>query len=140
MKTSDELGDNQQDYYFRVSNNLEQVPGNPWVTCTLWLADLHIAKAKNPADLRGAANLLEWATRCALTIGVLPEQAHPFTLAPLSVAPLTWSHVNLSPSPARTLTSWPRWEANSDFSLKGCQLDKISPKCLYSNYSGHNTK
>ena len=82
----------EQDYYFRVSDNFEQVPGNPWVICTLWLADWYIASAKKPADLKSAVDLLEWATLCALTTGVLPEQVHPFTLAPLSVAPLTWSH------------------------------------------------
>ena len=82
----------ERDYYFRVSEDFEQVPGNPWIICTLWLADWYIAAAKKPADLRGAADLLEWAARCAFPTGVLPEQVHPFTLEPLSVAPLTWSH------------------------------------------------
>ena len=30
-----------------------------------------------------------------MTTGILPEQVHPFTLEPLSVAPLTWSHAQL---------------------------------------------
>jgi GH15 family glucan-1,4-alpha-glucosidase len=82
----------ERDYYFRVSDDFEQVPGNPWIICTLWLADWYIAKAKKPADLKGAIDLLEWTALCALPTGVLPEQVHPFSLAPLSVAPLTWSH------------------------------------------------
>ena len=85
----------ERDYYFRVSDDFDTVPGNPWVICTLWLADWYIASAQKPADLRSAADLLEWAARCALTTGVLPEQVHPFTLEPLSVAPLTWSHAQL---------------------------------------------
>ena len=82
----------ERDPYFRVSEDFEQVPGNPWIICTLWLADWYIAVAGKPAELRGAADLLQWAARCALSTGVLPEQVHPFTLEPLSVAPLTWSH------------------------------------------------
>lgn len=82
----------ERDPYFRVSDDFDQVPGNPWVICTLWLADWYIAVAKKPAELRGAKDLLEWAARCALSTGILPEQVHPLTLEPLSVAPLTWSH------------------------------------------------
>jgi len=36
--------------------------------------------------------LLAWVRARALPSGVLPEQADPFTGAPLSVSPLTWSH------------------------------------------------
>lgn len=82
----------ERDYYFRVSDDFAQVPGNPWIICTLWLADWYCATAKTRAELRPALDLLEWAALCALPTGVLPEQVHPFTSAPLSVAPLTWSH------------------------------------------------
>ena len=82
----------ERDYYFRVSEDFDKVPGNPWIICTLWLADWYIATAKKKADMRGALDLLEWASICALRTGVLSEQVHPFTLQPLSVAPLTWSH------------------------------------------------
>ncbi|MBV9848751.1 MAG: glycoside hydrolase family 15 protein [Armatimonadetes bacterium] len=82
----------ERDYYFRVSDDFEKVPGNPWIICTLWLADWYIATAKSEAEMRGALDLLEWATLCALSTGVLSEQVHPHTLQPLSVAPLTWSH------------------------------------------------
>jgi GH15 family glucan-1,4-alpha-glucosidase len=79
----------ENDYYHRKSYEL---PGNPWIICTLWLAEYEIARANSPADLRPAMELIEWATTRAMTTGVLPEQIDPFTGEPLSVAPLTWSH------------------------------------------------
>lgn len=82
----------EQDYYFRVTDDFDKVPGNPWIICTLWLADWYIATASSPSEMRSALDLLEWACRCALSTGILPEQVHPHTLQPLSVAPLTWSH------------------------------------------------
>ena len=82
----------ERDYYFRVSDDFDKVPGNPWIICTLWLAEWYIATAKTEAALRGALDLLDWASLCALRTGVLSEQVHPHTLQPLSVAPLTWSH------------------------------------------------
>ncbi len=51
----------ERDYYFRVSEDFDKVPGNPWIICTLWLADWYIATARKKADLRGALDLLEWA-------------------------------------------------------------------------------
>jgi GH15 family glucan-1,4-alpha-glucosidase len=36
--------------------------------------------------------LLDWCQAHAAPTGVLPEQIHPETGAPLSVSPLTWSH------------------------------------------------
>jgi len=81
----------ENDYYFRVTEDA-RVPGNPWILCTLWLADWAIAAAQSKADLRSALDLLVWAAGCAPPTGILSEQVHPFTRAPLSVAPLTWSH------------------------------------------------
>lgn len=82
----------ERDYYFRVSDDFAQVPGNPWIICTLWLADWYCATASVKSELRPALDLLEWAALTAMDTGVLAEQVHPFTSAPLSVAPLTWSH------------------------------------------------
>ena len=82
----------QRDYYFSVTQDFDHIPGNPWIICTLWLADWYIATAKRVSDLRSAIDLLEWAAVCATRTGILSEQVNPFTLAPLSVAPLTWSH------------------------------------------------
>jgi len=79
----------ENDYYHRVSDD---VPGNPWFICTLWLAQWRIAAAKTPADLAGALAIFEWVVKHALPSGIMAEQVHPFTGEPLSVSPLTWSH------------------------------------------------
>jgi len=81
-----------RDYYFYRGGDFDRIPGNPWVICTLWLAQWHIRKAKAFADLEPAKELLQWAVERALPTGVLAEQYHPETGELLSVAPLTWSH------------------------------------------------
>ena len=80
------------DKYHSVTDDIHNVPGNPWFICTLWLAQWHIAKAKNMEELKEAIPILEWVASRALPSGVLAEQVHPFTNQPLSVSPLTWSH------------------------------------------------
>ena len=82
----------ENDYYYQVSQDVENVPGNPWFICTLWVAQHIIATAKTLADLAPAVEVLQWVAAHALPSGVLAEQVNPFTHAPLSVAPLTWSH------------------------------------------------
>jgi GH15 family glucan-1,4-alpha-glucosidase len=77
------------DVYFRRSDN---VPGNPWIICTLWYAQYLIKRAKTQADFRPAMDLIEWAARYSQNSGVLPEQVNPATGEPLSATPLTWSH------------------------------------------------
>ncbi|NNE98152.1 MAG: glycoside hydrolase family 15 protein [Pyrinomonadaceae bacterium] len=77
------------DGYMRVSDDFT---GNPWVICTLWLADYRIAHAKSREDLKGALELLEWTAKNALDSGVLAEQISPIDGSPVSVSPLTWSH------------------------------------------------
>lgn len=77
------------DYYFRVS---DEFPGNPWIICTMWLAQYKIMLAKNGGDLARPLELIEWATRLAAPSGVFSEQVHPVSGQPLSVSPLTWSH------------------------------------------------
>ena len=82
----------ENDYYFRRSDDIGRVPGNPWIICTLWQAQYHIVCAKSTADLEPALQLLQWAVSHAAESGVLPEQLDPFSGEPLSVSPLTWSH------------------------------------------------
>lgn len=82
----------RNDYYFQRSPDTERIPGNPWIICTLWLAEWEIACARSAADLASPRQTLEWVARHALATGVLPEQLDPFDGSPLSVAPLTWSH------------------------------------------------
>ena len=80
------------DRYHRATENLKEVPGNPWVICTLWLAQWIISKAKGPEEMGEAIAILDWVASRALPSGVLAEQVHPITNQPLSVSPLTWSH------------------------------------------------
>lgn len=83
----------EHDYYHQVErHDIERVPGNPWVICTLWHAQHTIARARTMAELREAVGDMEWAVRRALPSGVLAEQFHPYTGEPVSVSPLTWSH------------------------------------------------
>ncbi|NSW82193.1 MAG: glycoside hydrolase family 15 protein [Syntrophothermus sp.] len=80
------------DCYFRVADNLHEVPGNPWIITTLWLADWYIRRAEGIGDLEQARELIEWVAAKAVGTCSLPEQVHPYTGEPLSVVPLTWSH------------------------------------------------
>jgi GH15 family glucan-1,4-alpha-glucosidase len=83
----------ERDYYHQVEReNTDAVPGNPWVICTLWQAQYAIAKARTEADLAEVIDLLNWTVNRAEASGVLAEQFHPYTGAPISVSPLTWSH------------------------------------------------
>ncbi|MBY0359406.1 MAG: glycoside hydrolase family 15 protein [Candidatus Obscuribacterales bacterium] len=82
----------ENDYYHQVSQDIENVPGNPWFICTMWLAQYDIASAKSPESLKSALEIMEWVADRALPSGVLAEQVHPYTNEPLSVSPLTWSH------------------------------------------------
>jgi len=65
-----------------------QYGGNPWIVCTLWLAQYFNAVGQKDE----AKKLLEWARDRALPSGILSEQFDPETGASLGVAPLVWSH------------------------------------------------
>jgi GH15 family glucan-1,4-alpha-glucosidase len=82
----------ENDYYQQVSRDIENVPGNPWLVCTLWLAEYACATAQTLNDLKPAMDILQWTAAHALPSGVLAEQLHPYTGTRLSVSPLTWSH------------------------------------------------
>jgi GH15 family glucan-1,4-alpha-glucosidase len=82
----------ENDYYHRQSDDIENVPGSPWFICTLWGALGQIFLAQSLDDLRRPREILEWVCGHAQPSGVLAEQVHPYTGAPMSVAPLTWSH------------------------------------------------
>jgi GH15 family glucan-1,4-alpha-glucosidase len=82
----------ENDYYFQASKDVDNVAGNPWVLCTLSIAQWYAARARNLQDLQKAIDILEWTCDRAMPSGVLPEQVDPYTGTPLSVAPLTWSH------------------------------------------------
>lgn len=80
------------DYYFQRSSDIEKVPGNPWIICTLWIAEWEIECAKTLSELEAPRRTLEWVVQHAIESGILPEQLDPFDGGPVSVAPLTWSH------------------------------------------------
>lgn len=75
-------------YHRRVAD----IPGNPWVVTTMWVAQYYIALAKNEADMEPVKKWISWAVKHASFSGVLPEQVNPFTGEHVSAAPLTWSH------------------------------------------------
>lgn len=78
-----------------LGEHREKIPGNPWIICTLWLAQYYIARAQTLEAIREAVPLLEWPCARVLPSGVLAEQIHPLTGQPLSVSPLTWSHATV---------------------------------------------
>jgi GH15 family glucan-1,4-alpha-glucosidase len=80
------------DQYQRDGDVPTDVPGNPWFISTLWLGEYEIARARTLDELRQALPYLQWCATNALASGVMAEQVHPVTGAPLSVSPLTWSH------------------------------------------------
>ena len=82
----------ERDPYHRRSEDYDRIPGNPWFICTLWAAQYDIRRARTRVELEKARELLDWVAAKALPSGVLAEQVHPETGAPLSVSPLTWSH------------------------------------------------
>lgn len=84
------------DVYHKRSRDPEAVPGNPWIHCTLWLAQYRIARARTIAELDEALPILEWVLERALPSGVLAEQVNPYTGGPLSVSPLTWAHATFA--------------------------------------------
>ncbi len=82
----------ENDQYHQVSQDIQNVPGNPWFICTLWLSEWYAATARTKDDLQKSLDLIHWVVDHALPSGILAEQVNPFTDEPLSVSPLTWSH------------------------------------------------
>lgn len=79
----------EKDQYYSASDT--NTP-NPWIVCTLWMAQYEISTAKNKKELMPALARLQWAHNTASESGILAEQIHPRSRAPLSAAPLVWSH------------------------------------------------
>lgn len=83
------------DQYYHETGNDKNIPGNPWFICTLWYAEWLIKCAHSSSDLKEAEKIIRWTVSHALPSGIMAEQIHPLTGAPLSVSPLTWSHATL---------------------------------------------
>jgi GH15 family glucan-1,4-alpha-glucosidase len=76
------------DNYFLTKH---QYKGNPWIICSLWMAQYYHA-AKQPEQ---AQELVDWALARAVPSGALNEQFDPETGADVSVSPLVWSHAEV---------------------------------------------
>jgi oligosaccharide amylase len=68
------------------------IPGNPWIITTMWLAQYYIALAKNVSEMKEVFRWFKWAVKYAGSAGILPEQLNPYTSEYLSATPLAWSH------------------------------------------------
>ncbi len=69
----------------------KQYSGNPWIVCTMWLAQFYIGQNK----LDQAKNLVDWALNTRLQSGVLSEQFDAGTCKHVGVTPLVWSHAEV---------------------------------------------
>jgi glucoamylase len=94
----------ENDGYYHISDD---VPGNPWIISTLWLADHIIRTATDEEKINKAMEILMWTANHALPSGILAEQLHPHTGEPLSVSPLTWSHASF----VTIVQRYKRWKA-----------------------------
>lgn len=75
----------ENDWYHRTDDNLQ---GNPWYICTLWMAQYWLVKGNK----ENAKRYIKWVLDHADSTGLIPEQADPYTGFATSVKPLTWSH------------------------------------------------
>ena len=78
----------ENDNYFLTKR---QYKGNPWIVCTLWLAQYY----STSRQVQKATELLQWALDHELPSGVLSEQFDPEAGSPLGVTPLVWSHAEV---------------------------------------------
>lgn len=66
--------------------------GNPWFVTTLWMAQYY-ARTGNTDKAR---HYIEWSLSHTMNSGILAEQVNPTSGDPVSVAPLVWSHAELT--------------------------------------------
>lgn len=85
----------ENDGYHRISSETARVPGNPWILCTLWLAEYELARGSGAGGVQAALDVVRWARAKATQSMILPEQIDPYDGQHLSVAPLTWSHAQV---------------------------------------------
>jgi glucoamylase len=79
----------ENDHYYRTG---ESEPPNPWHVTTLWRSHCALARAKTAEDLAITRDTLNWVVQHATPSGMLSEQLHPRTGAPIGTTPLVWSH------------------------------------------------
>jgi GH15 family glucan-1,4-alpha-glucosidase len=75
----------EHDAYF-LDN--EKYLGNPWIVCSLWMAQYYIKKQQ----MDKAHELLSWSIGHASQSGMFSEQVDPDDGEQVGVSPLVWSH------------------------------------------------
>ena len=85
----------ENDYYHRISNDIAAVPGNPLVYLHPVARGLLHHPRHDGCRAEGRTSDLRVGGSHALESGVLAEQVNPYTNAPISVSPLTWSHATV---------------------------------------------
>ena len=78
----------EKDGYFM---RIEGTP-NPWIICTLWMAQYFIKKSKTLEELKRTSVYFDWVAHHTKSAGAMSEQVHPLTGEQLSATPLCWSH------------------------------------------------
>jgi GH15 family glucan-1,4-alpha-glucosidase len=79
----------EHDGYFLAKT---QYKGNPWIVCSLWLAQVDNSIGRQEA----AKSLIAWSLARAYPSGALSEQFDPEDGFALSVTPLVWSHAEMA--------------------------------------------
>jgi glucoamylase len=78
----------ENDKYFL---NDKKFLGNPWIICTLWLAQFYMRTGRN----QEADKIIEWVVDHRTESGMLAEQVDPEDGKGVGVSPLVWSHAEL---------------------------------------------
>ena len=78
----------EHDGYFLTKT---QYKGNPWIVCSLWLAQCY----DSMGQAEKAQELVSWTHARAYSSSALSEQFDPENGFALSVTPLVWSHAEL---------------------------------------------
>ncbi|MGH7680684.1 MAG: glycoside hydrolase family 15 protein [Candidatus Eiseniibacteriota bacterium] len=75
-----------------VGSDLAEVPGNPWIEATLWMAEHAIQSARRAQDLEAARTIFLWCAARAEGWSLLPEQLHPYRGETTSSTPSLLAH------------------------------------------------
>ena len=82
----------ERDQLGSVGTDLAEVPGNPSIAATLWLAQHSIHTAQRAQELDPARTLLLWCAARAEGWGGLPEQLHPYRGETTAASPSMTAH------------------------------------------------
>lgn len=78
----------ENDKYFL---NAKKFLGNPWIICTLWLAQFYMRTGRTEE----ADEIIKWVADHRTESGMLAEQVDPQDGSGVGVSPLVWSHAEL---------------------------------------------